>query len=130
MVYNEKTQQLEITIDEVLELTNYDSSDIYEHNIDLGQLSRATYQYIASFYKGPNPERHFNAIKKLIEDEPQKQQTLKQAIVEVVKGALVSGMDLNAYIANLQNEHKEHVPHTVKEELRYGGLYFPGEIIW
>lgn len=130
--------QFYLTIDDVVSETNYNSEDVYEQNVDLKEISQATYRVMHNFYKGHNPRKHAEILQQMIIDDLEKQKHLKFAMLEFLRGALVSGMDLNAYIATVvynqqtggsSHTEKTNSPHTVREELRIGGLYFPGELL-
>ena len=136
--FNERKNQFVLTINDVVQNTNFTSSDIDQHKIDLREMSEATYRVMHSFYRGPYPYKHAEILQQMIIDDPEKQTALMFAMLEFLRGALVSGMDLNAYIATVvfnaqtggANEtEKTNAPHTVREELRIGGLYFPGELL-
>jgi len=131
MEFNTLRNQFYLTIDDVIQNTQFTSEDIYALNIDLNEISEATYRIMLNFYKGPNPQKHADILKQMIIDSDEKQNGLRNAMLEFLRGAVVSGMDLNAYIAReLQAGFtRSHAPVTVKQELRIAGLYFPGEIL-
>lgn len=138
MELNETRKQFYITMDDVVQNTAFDSDEIYQLKIDLREISEATYRVIHNFYKGPNPAKHADILRDMIIEDPDKQRGLLHAMLEFLRGAVVSGMDLNAYIATVvynqqtggaTHTEKTNAPHTVREELRMGGLYYPGELL-
>jgi len=138
MELNTTRNQFYLTMDDVTQNTAYESDVIYQQKIDLREISEATYRVMHNFYKGPNPAKHATVLKQMVVDNPQLQQGLLHAMLEFLRGAVVSGMDLNAYIATVvynqqtggsTHTEKTNAPHTVREELRMGGLYFPGELL-
>lgn len=138
MQLDTRRNQFYLTIDDVIQNTTFTSEDVYEQNIDLKEISESTYRVMHNFYKGPNPQKHATILRDMIVDNEDKQRGLLFAMLEFLRGALVSGMDLNAYIATVvynqqtggsSHTEKTNAPHTVREELRMAGLYFPGEIL-
>ncbi len=138
MQFDSRRQQFYLTVDDVIQNTQFTSEDLVQNNIDLNEISQGTYRVMHSFYKGANPQKHADILKDMIVDDPDKQQALLNAMLEFLRGALVSGMDLNAYIASVvydqntgmnQQLKKTNSPYTVRQELRIGGLYYPGELL-
>jgi len=82
-------------------------------------MSHAVYRLIYGYYRGVNKQRHINFMKTKIANNTNGEQTfLKMAMVEMVRGSIESGMDLNAYV----NDPKSIFPDPVYEELRNGFL--------
>jgi len=138
MQFDSRRQQFYLTVDDVIQHTQFTSEDLVQENIDLREISQGTYRVMHSFYKGHNPKKHTDILNEMIVNDPEKQQGLLNAMLEFLRGALVSGMDLNAYIATVvynevsgasSHTEKTNAPHTVREELRIGGLYYPGELL-
>lgn len=130
MTYNATRKQYVLTIDDVTQRTNYTSDDIQSHNIDLRTISEVTYRVLYGFYKGPNPARQAEIIREMIEASADKREALLAAMIEMLHGAMVSGMDLNQYISSLTTRDRtQAIPDSVKEELRNGGLAFTGDIL-
>lgn len=135
MEFNEETQQYELEIDDVTSNTNYTAEDIAQHGIDLRDISRNTYRVLYNFYVGPQAELHRKNIDEYIIDKDKKY-GLMLVMIEYLKGAIISGMDLNAYsnefMMNAQNRgivDKPSYSYTVKQEARSQGLYFPGGLL-
>jgi hypothetical protein len=124
MKFNHKTNETYITIDDVINETSFTSKDIQDK---LGEqfdrvverdLSRAVYRYLHGLRRGFDNDRHTRILNALIFNNRTYQRGLKLAMVELVKGAMYSGMDLNAYSAELLKS----IPDTVLHELKNGGL--------
>lgn len=138
MQFDSRRQQFFLTVDDVIQNTQFTSEDLVQNDIDLQEISQGTYRVMHSFYKGHNPKKHADILNEMIINDPEKQNGLLNAMLEFLRGALVSGMDLNAYIASVvydqntgmsQHLKKTNSPFTVRQELRMGGLYYPGELL-
>ena len=82
-------------------------------------ISHSVYRLIYNWRKGVGRNDHIKYMRKKIYDNDNEEVTaLMFAMIEAVKGAIESGMDLNAYI----NEPKDNMPYTVKEELKLAEL--------
>lgn len=136
--FNAKKNQFYLTEDDVIQNTQYTSDDIYQHNLDLREISEGTYRVMHNFYRGPNPKKHADILQEMINENEALQNALLFSMLEFFRGAIVSGMDLNSYIATVvynqqtgsaTSTEKTNAPHTVREELRLGGLYYPGELL-
>jgi len=124
MVFNAKTQELFITIDDVLNETSLSSKDVqdklgeaFERVIER-ELSRDVYRYLHGLYRGFDNKEHTRILNALIFNNGNYQEGLKWAMIEHVKGAVYSGLDLNKYSA----ESLKALPDTVMWELKNGGL--------
>lgn len=124
MVFNAKTQELYITIDDVLNETSFSSKDVqdklgeqFERVIER-ELSRGVYRYLHGLYRGFDNKEHTRILNALIFNNGNYQEALKWAMIEHVKGAVYSGLDLNAYSA----ESMKSLPDNVLWELKNGGL--------
>ncbi len=131
MEFDQLRKQFYLTVGDVVTNTQFTSEDIALHNMDLKEISQATYRVMHNFYKGPNPQKHAEILRNKIIEDPEKQKGLMFAMLEFLRGAMISGMDLNAYIANelMSGTSRYNAPKTVKEELKINGLYFPGELL-
>ena len=128
--------QYYLEINDIVQHTNYTSEDIAQHNIDLKMLSRDVYRVLYNLGSTRNKEQHRKKIDQYI-IENNKSEGLMFVMIEFLRGALVSGKDLNAYtndmILNMRTGamvEKNSYSRTVKEEAKSQGLYFPGEIRW
>jgi hypothetical protein len=124
MKFNHKTQETYITIDDVINESSFTSKDIQDK---LGEqfdrvverdLSRNVYRYLHGLRRGFDNARHTRILNALIFNNRKYQRAIKLAMVEMVKGAMYSGMDLNAYSAEILKT----MPDTVLHELKNGGL--------
>jgi len=124
MKFNHKTQETYITIDDVINESSFTSKDIQDK---LGEqfdrvverdLSRAVYRYLHGLRRGFDDGRQTRILNALIFNNRKFQRGLKLAMVEMVKGAMYTGMDLNTYSA----EVTKSMPDTVLHELKNGGL--------
>jgi len=124
MKFNHKTNETYITIDDVINETSFTSKDIQDK---LGEqfdrvverdLSRAVYRYLHGLRRGFDNDRQTRILNALIFNNRTYQRGLKLAMVELVKGAMYTGMDLNAYSA----EMLKALPDTVMHELKNSGL--------
>ncbi len=134
MKFNHKTQETYITIDDVINESSFTSKDIQDK---LGEqfdrvverdLSRAVYRYLHGLRRGFDDGRQTRILNALIFNNRKFQRGLKLAMVEMVKGAMYSGMDLNAYSAEDAVAvgstviPTKDIPNTVLHELKNGGL--------
>jgi len=122
--YDMTLEEYYITINAILNYTPYTESEVsgvFGNNLTgaLKNISRLVYRVIYSEYIGLNRDTHKKYMKKKIYDNSYGEVTsLMFAMLETVKGAIESGMDLNAYI----DEPKETMPSTAWQELRQVGL--------
>lgn len=130
MEFNETMNEYYITIDDITNNTPYSSDDLNgvfgEVKMTLKNISHAVYRLMYSYYNGMNPHTHKTFIQRKIGYDMMDEQTqFKLACIEAVKGAVESGMDLNAYT----NEPKDTFPSTVYDELRIAKMLDKSEKI-
>ena len=116
-------QEYYITTDAVTNYTMYSSGDLSVLGSDINKalkiISHAVYRLIYDQRRAKDKFTHKKYMRKKIYDNAQEEVTvLMMAMIEAVKGAVESGMDLNAYI----NEPKDVMPPTVYQELRQAEL--------
>jgi hypothetical protein len=109
-----------LEVGDVVDNSFYSESDlgrVFNDNVakTIKLLSRDIYALMYSYYKGVYMNEHKEFIQHRIELEKEQ---FKRAVIEHIKGAIESGMDLNAYI----DQPKERYPRTVYTELRIGNL--------
>jgi len=109
-----------LEVGDVVDNSFYSESDlgrVFNDNVakTIKLLSRDIYALMYSYYKGVYMNEHKEFIQNRIELEKEQ---FKRAVIEHIKGAIESGMDLNAYI----DQPKERYPRTVYTELRIGNL--------
>lgn len=124
MVFRAKTQELYITLDDVLNETSFSSKDLQDklgdrfEDVIERELSRGVYRFLHAQYRGFDNKEHVRILNALIFNNGNYQEALKLAMVEYVKGAVYSGMDLNAY----SHDTLKSLPDNVMWELKNGGL--------
>lgn len=124
MFFRAKTQELYITLDDVLNETSLTSKDVQDklganfEDVIERELSRGVYRYLHGQYRGFDNKEHTRILNALIFNNGNYQEALKWAMIEYVKGAVYSGMDLNAY----SHDTLKTLPDTVMWELKNGGL--------
>lgn len=121
--YDMTLQEYYITTDAVTNYTMYSSGDLSVLGSDINKalkiISHAVYRLIYDQRRAKDKFTHKKYMRKKIYDNAQEEVTvLMMAMIEAVKGAVESGMDLNAYI----NEPKDVMPPTVYQELRQAEL--------
>ncbi|MDA3807961.1 MAG: hypothetical protein PF440_08640 [Thiomicrorhabdus sp.] len=82
-------------------------------------MSKDIWTVIYSAHQGAYMSDHITYMLTKVDNNQQREQyQLKRAIIEHVKGAIESGMDLNEYL----DQPKQKYPRTVMNELRIGML--------
>ena len=107
----------EFTYDELVEVLG----DGIEYH--LSNMSKKTYRIMYSAYNGWNIEQQVLELQEIINNDEEKQQVILDAIVEYVRGAMYSGLDLQIYMGN------KGYSSELKDILRMGGLWIKGEIL-
>ena len=124
MKINHKTKELYITIDDVVNETSFTSKDLSDKlgeqfdRVIERELSRAVYRYLHGLRRGFDNDKQTRVLNALIFNNKNYQRGLKLAMIEMVKGAMYTGMDLNAYSA----EVAKSIPDSVMFELKNAGL--------
>lgn len=124
MKINHKTKELYITIDDVVNETSFTSKDLSDKlgeqfdRVIERELSRAVYRYLHGLRRGFDNNRQTRVLNALIFNNKNYHRGLKLAMIEMVKGAMYTGMDLNAYSAELEKA----IPDSVVHELKNAGL--------
>jgi hypothetical protein len=101
------------------ELTDTFGEKIVEH---LKNISAKTYRVLYSAYKGWNIEQQKLELQEIINDNEDKQQVMLEAMVEFIRGAVYSGLDLQIYLGN------KGYSQDVIDILRQGELWFVRDI--
>jgi hypothetical protein len=117
-----------VTQDDIInnsEITYDDLYDVFKEQIDkyLKLMSKRTYRVYHNSYKGLNRQRQIAFMDWWIQQDTNRQEVMREAIIEYVRGALMSGMDMNIYV-------NEKTPYTqdVIDILSQGELWFPQTI--
>lgn len=111
--------QYTITLDELLdetEFTNEDLDELYGEQLERSLINASNKVYNIMFSAAPNVYRKNNAtyLNYLIQNDTDKQTAIKLAIIEYIRGALYSGMDLRAY-ENDKSQYSNFVIDILKE---------------
>jgi len=121
--YDMALQEYYITKDAVTNYTTYTDDKLGSIFGDVSKsfkiISHMVYKLIYGWRKGIGRQDHIKYMRKKIYNNANGEVTaLMFAMIEAVKGAVESGMDLNAYI----DDPKDNLPYTVKEELSIAEL--------
>lgn len=121
--YDMTLQEYYITLDTVTNYTTYSVQDLAVLGNDVNRaikiISHSVYRLIYGWRKGVGTQDHIAYMRKKIYDNTNGEVTaLMLAMIEAVKGAVESGMDLTVYT----DKAVEVMPSTVRDELRMGGL--------
>jgi len=123
--YDMTEQEYYINKDCILNYTGYSDDDLGLKGIDkqvLKDISHSVYRLIYAQRRKEGKFTHKKYMRKKIYDNEQEEvSVLRRAMIEATKGAIESGMDLNAYI----DDPKDTFTHTVYEELRQADLLDP-----
>jgi len=116
------------TIDDIVNNSEFTSEELVEvlgEGIEyhLSNMSKKTYRIMYSAYNGWNIEQQVLELQEIINNDEEKQQVILDAIVEYVRGAMYSGLDLQIYMGN------KGYSSELKDILRMGGLWIKGEIL-
>lgn len=81
------------------EFTEIDLTQTYGANLEyhLRNASSKVYSIMYSAFGGRDKTRQYRALRYMINNDEIKQRGIREAIIEYIRGALYSGMDLNAY---------------------------------
>jgi hypothetical protein len=113
-----------IDVNDVLDNTMYTEQElglVLGNNLKKAMriFSQDIWSLIYSAYRGPYMSDHVSYMQTKVDNNQQREQyQLKRAIIEHVKGAMESGMDLNEYLDQPKNKY----PRTVINELRIAML--------
>jgi hypothetical protein len=106
------------------EFTEPELTDVFGEKIDehLKNISAKTYRVLYSAYSGWNIDQQKLELQEIINGSDTKKQVMLEAIVEYVRGAVYSGLDLQVYLG------KKGYSQEVIDILRQGGLWYVAEI--
>lgn len=129
MKWDKVRKQFYLEKSDVTDNTTIEEEDLraeYGERFEIGlqELSQHVYNYIDSAYRGVHGRQHALAVRKMIYDDANKQVILMDAMNEMLRADIYTGMRLKAYT----NEGKANVPDTVQTILRNGNLYIKGNI--
>jgi hypothetical protein len=111
--------QYTITLDEILnnsEITEVDLTELYDDKLDYHLLNASNKVYNVLYSAAPGFYRKNNrlAINYLIQNDTDKQAAIREAIIEFIRGALYSGMDLREYTEQTKH-YSDSIMHILKE---------------
>lgn len=125
MQYDFDKEEYFLTADGITNNTDYTSAEIgliLKPNTPKW-ISQAVYRLIYDAFPGFEKYAHIRCMKRLIyDDEYGERKALFEAFVEMAKGAIESGMDLNPYT---NNQTKPWYPPTVISCLKKANLINP-----
>lgn len=107
------------------EITETDLTDLYgeqlERSIELA--NRRVYQILYSASPNVHRERNIPAINYMIQQDTDLQDVMQEAVIEYVRGALYSGMDLREYVSGDKIYSRSMI-----DLFKQSGLWIVGEI--
>lgn len=113
---------------DIINRTLYEEEDLKDvfgdrYDVEIQNLSQEVYDIMLSAYVGIDKDRQLKALEYMINQSTSKQQALLNAIIELVKGAVTSGLDSEKYVSG------EYVyPKSVIAKLKNGGLWIVSKI--
>lgn len=113
---------------EIINRTLYEEEDLKDvfgdrYDVEIQNLSQEVYDIMLSAYRGIDKPRQLKALEYMIKEDIEKQKALLNAIIELVKGAITSGLDYQKYVTG------EYVyPQSVINKLKNGGLWIISKI--
>lgn len=121
MHYDFTNHEYYMTLDAILARTDYSEHEvklIFKQNTPKW-ISQAVYRLIYNAYEGHEKDYHIRYMRRLIYDNQySEREWFLRACIELAKGAIESGMDLNPYTAKGETV----MPDTVMDCLRNGRL--------
>lgn len=117
---NDKYIIEEVDILDNSEITLEDLQDLYNNNIasNLFVASNKVYNIMYSAYRGLLRTRQVIALNYMIKQSTDLQNGMRDAIIEYIRGAVYSGIDLKQYESN-----ENHYSKDVMNILRQNGLW-------
>ncbi len=117
-----------ITKDEIIDNSEFVESDlteVYREGLEFSikLASRKTYNIMYSAYFGVNKGRQRLALNYMIAQDTIKQDAIRDATIEYIRGALLIGMDLKEYLDQKPNYSK-----SVIDILKQNDLWIVAEI--
>ena len=108
-----------ITIDDVVknsELTDVELTEVFGDKVKffLQSLSEKTYRVMYGAYRGIHRERQRAWMNWFIQQSEDRQVGIREAIIEYIRGAIYSGMDMQVYVGD-KKAHSEEVINILKE---------------
>lgn len=118
-----------IELDDVINNSEFDETELKETygeaiEYHLKNASSKVYSIIYSAYGGRDRMKQYSAMRYMINNDEEKQRGLRNAIIEYVRGAVYSGMDLKAYTST-DATHSQEVINILDKY----GLWIKSEIM-
>ena len=119
--------EYQITKDEVLDNSEFSDNELVEVygealEFYLKNASSKVYSIMYSAFRGIDKERQYAAIRYMLAQDSTKVDGLRDAIIEYVRGAVYSGMDMKIYM------NEKGYSADVIDILRNGDLWYVGKI--
>lgn len=97
-----------LTEDDVLnnsEFTSAELTEVFGEKLEynLQNISRKTYRVMYNAYRGIHRERQVAWLDWYIQQEETRQNAMRDASIEYLRGAMYSGMDMKSYLGNEQS---------------------------
>ena len=131
MKFDETIKEFYVEKEDVYNISTIDESDLtktFGSNVDLDmalkEKSQDVYMYLDDQQNVGDPYHHALAVRYMIYKNVDKQTAIKRAVIEHIRGAVETGMDLEAY----ENEGKEWLSPKVKMILKRSGLIVTGQV--
>ena len=107
------------------EITEEDLAEVYGERINdnLENASKKVYSIMYSAAPSFYRKRNADYIDYMIQNDTDMQQAIMDAVIEYVRGALFSGMDLRAY----ENDKESHSPYVI-DILKENDLWIRAQI--
>lgn len=118
--------QYVIELDDIVNNSEIEETDLIEtfgdnYRFDLARISSRVYSMIYGAYKGLHRDENKAWVQTYIEDNDKKND-VRNAIIEFLRYALITGGDLKRYETGLSEN-----PQFVESTLNNAGLWLPGE---
>lgn len=116
--------EYQIEKDDVLNNSEFSESelvDTYGEKLEyyLKVASQRVYSIMYSAYGGVGKERQYEILRYMINNDEKKQIGLREAIIEYIRGAVYTGMDLNQYTKNGGASYSDEVIAILKRYRLY-----------
>ena len=128
-----------IGVDDIINNSEFDEIDLKETYGDkleynLKNLSQKTYRVMYGAYRGIHRERQRAWLDWYIQQNEKRKYAMRDAIIEYIRGSMVTGMDLEDYIPSASVEerlkNKTIYPPMVENILRENGLWVTSTVVY
>ena len=134
-----ENNQYYIEKDDILEHSEFEETDLTEVfgeklEYHLKVASKKIYSIMYSAYGGKERERQYKIMRYMINNSEDMQRGIRDAIIEYIRGALITGMDLKDYLPSASIEERKlniaTYPPMVKYILEENGLWIKRQIMY